>query len=131
MASALVQRGSLAAKEAYGILELAQNPKGTFFPELNKGDKGDKAATDDRWKLRRSEALADLEKGLKLSPKQPQAQFEIAKLNLLPGGDKAKAIEALDKTIALAGDDANLHAEALLRRGHVAERRPATTGRSR
>ena len=57
-----------------------------------------------------------MEKGLKLSPKQPQAQFEIAKLNLLPGGDPQKALEALDKTIALADDDAALRAEALVQR---------------
>ena len=68
------------------------------------------------WKTDRSEALADLERGLKLSPKQPQAHFEVAKLNLLPGGDSGKALEALDKTIALASDDAKLRAEALLRR---------------
>ncbi len=53
---------------------------------------------------------------MKLSPKQPQAQFEIAKLNLLPDGDPQKAMEALDRTIALADDDATLRAEALVRR---------------
>ena len=77
---------------------------------------GARAATDERWKSSRSEALADLEKGVKLSPKQPQAFFEIARLNLLPGGDSKKAREALDKTIALADDDAALRAEALVRR---------------
>ena len=100
MASALVQRGSLTANKAYRAI-LAAGPE---------------AAADDAWKTYRSEALADLEKGLKLSPKQPQAQFEIAKLNLLPGGDPQKAMEALDKTIALADDDAALRAEALVRR---------------
>ena len=53
---------------------------------------------------------------MKLSPKQPQAQFEIAKLNLLPGGDTQKAKDALDKTIELADDDAMLRAEALVQR---------------
>ncbi len=100
IASAFVQRGSLAANKAYQAVRAA----------------GARAATDDGWKTYRSEALADLEKGLKLSPKQPQAQFEIARLNLLPGGDSRKALEALDKTIALADDDANLRAEALVQR---------------
>jgi tetratricopeptide (TPR) repeat protein len=102
MASALVQRGGLSASKAYhGVLGLGVRENG---------------ATADSWKTYRSEALADLEKGVKLSPKQPQAQFEIAKLNLLPEGDQAKAMEALNKTIALADDDANLRAEALVRR---------------
>ena len=101
MASALVQRGSLAASKAY---------------RADPGGRRQGRATDDSWKTYRSEALADLEKGVKLSPKQPQAQFEIAKLNLLPGGDPQKAMEALDKTIALADDDATLRAEALVRR---------------
>ncbi|MEI8374295.1 MAG: tetratricopeptide repeat protein [Planctomycetota bacterium] len=100
MASAYVQRGSLTANKAYRAILAA----------------GAQVTTDDGWKTYRSEALADLEKGVKLSPKQPQAQFEIAKLNLLPGGDPQKALEALDKTIALADDDANLRAEALVRR---------------
>ena len=114
MASALVQRGSLAANKAYRAVLAA----------------GAQAATDDDWKTYRSEALADLEKGLKLSPKQPQAQFEIARLNLLPGGDSQKALEALDKTIALADDDANLRAEALVRRASCGTIR-AAAGRSR
>ena len=100
MAAALVQRGGLAAAKAYTAFLAA----------------GEKAATDEGWKTSRSQALADLEKGVKLSPKQPQAQFEIAKLNLLPGGDTQKAKEALDKTIDLATDDAMLRAEALVQR---------------
>jgi len=100
LASALVQRGSLTASKVYHAILAA----------------GARAATDDGWKTYRSEALADLEKGVKLSAKQPQAQFEIAKLNLLPGGDPRKAMEALDKTIAQTDDDAMLRAEALVQR---------------
>jgi tetratricopeptide (TPR) repeat protein len=80
------------------------------------GDKGAQAATADDWKTFRKEALVDLERGAKLGPKQPQAHFEIAKLNLLPGGDSQKAMDALNQTIALATDDATLRAEALVRR---------------
>ena len=100
MASALAQRGSIAAAKVYRTI-LAAGPGGVI---------------DEHWQTYRSEALADLEKGLKLSPKQPQACFETAKLNLLPGGDRQKAKEALDQTIALADDDAALRAEALIRR---------------
>ncbi|MGO9113922.1 MAG: tetratricopeptide repeat protein [Thermoguttaceae bacterium] len=100
IASALVKRGSLTASKAYHAVLAA----------------GAREATDNGWKTYRSEALADLEKGVKLSPKQPQAQFEIAKLNLLPGGSLQKAMEALDKTIAQTDDDAMLRAEALVQR---------------
>ena len=100
MASALVQRGTLKAGKAYQAILAA----------------GARPGTDSAWKTFRSEALADLEKGVKLTPKQPQAQFEIAKLNMLPGGDPEKAMEALNKTIAQADDDAMLRAEALVQR---------------
>ncbi len=98
LGSTLVQRGSLIAEKTY---QQAAGPQ---------------AATDEGWRTSRSKALADLERGLKLSPKQPQAHFEIARLNLLPGGDPQQAMEALEKTIALADDDAKLRAEALVRR---------------
>ncbi len=103
IASALVQRGSLKASKVYQAIQAA----------------GARAATDSSWKTIRSEALADLEKGVKLSPKQPQAQFEIAKLNMLTGGDLEKAMEALDKTIAESEDDAMLRAEALVQRSRL------------
>src|SRR5208283_4014069 len=63
-----------------------------------------------------------LEKGVKLTPKQPQAQFEIARLNMLPGGDREKAMEALNKTIAQADDDAMLRAEALIQRSGLRDK---------
>jgi len=105
MASALVQRGTLTANKVYrAIFGMAMR------------DKGSPPGDADNWKAYRDEALVDLEKGVKLSPKQPQAEFEIAKLYLLPGGSSQKALDALDKTIALATDDAALRAEALVRR---------------
>ena len=77
---------------------------------------GPQVATDEAWRAYRSDALADLEKGVKLSPKQPEGCSKIAKLNLLPDGDAKRAMDALDKTIELADDNANLRVEALLRR---------------
>jgi tetratricopeptide (TPR) repeat protein len=103
MASALVQRGSVTAKKAYEAVLAA----------------GAQAATDEAWKTYRNEALEDLEKAVKLSPKQPQAQFEIAKLNLLPGGNSQKAVEALDRVIALTDDDAAARAEAVILRASL------------
>ena len=123
MAAALVQRGSLTANKVYREFWGWQR-HGLAGGTPDVTGKGAPAASDDRWKTYRSEALADLEKGVKLSPKQPQAHFEIAKLNLLPGGDQEKALEALNKTIALADDDANLRAEALLRRAMLRKNSP-------
>jgi tetratricopeptide (TPR) repeat protein len=100
MASAYTQRGGLSASKAYRAVLAA----------------GAQAANDNSWRAYRVAALADLEKGVQLSPKQPQAFFEIAKLNMLPDGDSKKALAALDKTIQLADDDATLRADALLQR---------------
>lgn len=104
MASALAQRGSITAGKIFG-------DEGAPLPRA--GLKGD------RWKTYRDEALADLEKALKLSPKQPQAQLTVARLNLLPGGSVEKAVRALDQTVALSEDDAALRAKALLMRSSL------------
>jgi tetratricopeptide (TPR) repeat protein len=100
MASSYALRGSQAASKTYRAVLAA----------------GTQAATDGTWRAYRREALADLVKGVKLNPKQPQALFDIAKLNMLPDGDQKKALDALDKTIELADDDATLRADALLQR---------------
>ena len=104
LASAFVQRGGISAAKVYRDV---------------LGGKGAIPAPDGDWKTSRDEALADLEKGVKLNPKQAEAEFEIAKLSLLPGGDRQKALEALDKTIALADENPKLRADAFLRRALV------------
>ena len=104
MASALVQRGSVSAAKIFG-------DESSPAPSLN--------LQNDQWKTFRAEALADLEKGLKLSPKQPEAYFVLARLYLLPGGDADKAMHSLDKTIELATDDATMRAKALLLRSSL------------
>ena len=104
MASALVQRGSVTAAKIFG-------DESTPSPGLK--------LDEDHWKDYRKEALADLEKGLKISPKQPQAHFMVAKLYLLPGGDAEKAMHSLDQAIDLADDDAGMKAKALLLRASL------------
>ena len=99
LASAYTQRGNIEAGKVYRAILTAAGGK-----------------PDNRWLTYRRSALADLEQSLKLSPKQPQAEYEIAKLNYLPGGDAEKARAALDKTIEQADDDPPLRAEALIRR---------------
>ncbi len=68
---------------------------------------------DPRWPQFRRLALTDLEKAVELDPKQPEAFFLIAQLNLLPDGDAKRAAEALDQSIALKFDDPRLRAKAL------------------
>lgn len=68
------------------------------------------------WRPERINGLADLERGLQLNPKQPQAWYLIARLDLLPGGDARAAVKALDQTIAQSEDEPPLRAEALVLR---------------
>ena len=68
---------------------------------------------DQRWANFRQFALADLEKSLKLEPKQPQALILVAQLNLLPDGDEKRAKEAVNQAVELSADDAQLRSKAL------------------
>ncbi|MEA1950541.1 MAG: tetratricopeptide repeat protein, partial [Planctomycetota bacterium] len=71
---------------------------------------------DPKWNDYRRLALADLEKAVKLVPEEPEALVMIAKLNFLPGGDKKRAIDALDKAIAIEDGDKDIRASALVLR---------------
>ena len=93
LASTLIQRGMIRAK-------LISNA----------------AATGGPWVKTAKAALEDLERAVKLSPDQPDALFQIARLNMLPGGDKARAKEALDRVIELVDDSPQLRSKALLLR---------------
>jgi len=68
---------------------------------------------DARWPQFRNVALSDLEKAVKLNDNLPEAHYFIARLNLLPGGDRKKAADALNKTVKLAEDD-KMKADALV-----------------
>jgi tetratricopeptide (TPR) repeat protein len=104
MASALAQRGTVTAAKIFGD-ESAPAAKMNLEGE--------------QWKKYRDDALADLEKALKLSPKQPQAHYLFARLNLLPGGDPEKALAELGKTIEQSEDDAAMRTKALLLRSQL------------
>ena len=70
----------------------------------------------------RKSAVSDLEKALKLDPKQPQAYLLLAQLNMLPGGSGVKgAVAMLDKAIELGGDDPAAKAKALIFRADLQE----------
>jgi tetratricopeptide (TPR) repeat protein len=80
---------------------------------------GANAPTDFRQK--RKFALADLEKAVKLDPKQPEVYLLIAQLNLVPGGDVKRAREAIDKALALGFEDTSARAKALALRSCLQE----------
>ncbi len=68
----------------------------------------------------RKAAIADLEKALKLDPKQPQAYLLLAELNLLPGGPGVKEVVAiLDKAVDSGSEDAETKAKALVLRAKL------------
>jgi tetratricopeptide (TPR) repeat protein len=71
---------------------------------------------DPKWVNYRRMALADLEKAVSLVPEEPEALVLIARLNFLPGGDKKRAVEVLDKTIAMKDADSRIRAAALVLR---------------
>jgi len=79
---------------------------------------------DPRWSEYRRLALDDLEKGVELAPKQPEALFRIAQLNLLPGGDARRASEALDEAIRLGAESPSLRARALMLRAEELQEAP-------
>ncbi|MBN2474796.1 MAG: tetratricopeptide repeat protein [Pirellulales bacterium] len=75
----------------------------------------------EQWPGLRRLALADLEKGVKLTPERAEAFYLIARLNALPGGDAERAAEAIDRAVVLCRDDARLRAKALTLRAGIAK----------
>jgi len=74
---------------------------------------------DARWPQFRHVALSDLEKAVKLSPRQGEALVFIARLNLLPGGDRQRAAEALDTAVELLADEPEKLTRALILRAGI------------
>ena len=101
LASTLTQRGGVLA--AGTVMLFRANP------------------SDPRWEQIRQQALADLERGIKLDSKQPQALIAVAQMNVLPKGDMKRAKEAAGQAVDAAGDDAALKAQTLLLRAKLEE----------
>ena len=77
--------------------------------------------TLDQLRQQRQAALADLDKAVKLDPKQPDAYLLMAELNMLPGGAVKEVREALDKALGLGIGDPAVRAKALVLRGSLQE----------
>ncbi len=75
-----------------------------------------------RWRQLRRDILATLEKLLKHDEKLPDAHILIAKLQLLPGGDPARARTAVDRAVELYRDEKTKLAETLVLRAQLREK---------
>ena len=101
LASALIQRGMAVAKVIF-----------TSSPP------------DARWPQFRHVALRDLDKAVELVPNQAEPFLTITRLNLLPGGDRERAAEAIDRAIELLDDEPKQLAKALLLRAGLRKDEP-------
>ncbi len=63
----------------------------------------------------------DLERATRLLPDSIEGQFLLGKLQSLPGGDKRKAVAALNAAIKLGEDQPTLLAQALTARAEISE----------
>jgi len=69
-----------------------------------------------QWNRMRQVALEDFEKSLEADPNVAQAHILIARLHMLPGGERKRARTALDKAIELSEEDPTERATALILR---------------
>jgi tetratricopeptide (TPR) repeat protein len=98
LASTLAQRG-----QYYAMAIFSTNPPDASWPQYRK------------------RALDDLEKSLKLDPKQPQALMIVVQLNVLPQGDRKRAKEAAAQAVEAVGDNAAQKAKALVLKATLEE----------
>ena len=71
------------------------------------------------WPEFRRLAVGDLEESLKLDSEQLDAQYLLARLHALPGGDRARAVTALDEAVRLSAKQPSRQAKVLLLRASL------------
>ncbi len=81
----------------------------------------DQSPPDRRWPVLRQFAMRDLDKVVKLEPKFGEAHMLIARLNLLPGGDREKACKAAGDAVSAFDEDDVKKAAALVLRAQLQE----------
>lgn len=101
LAATVIQRGLVTAK-----IVQESNVSPALWPQL---------------KEHRDRAIADLERGLKVWPDQVEALFALAQMNLLPEGNRKRAIELAEKTVQLAAEQPTIRAKAM---GLIADAEP-------
>lgn len=95
LTSALIQRGS------------------AYSEALFRGDP-DAVRSGRQLRQLRALALGDLEDALEQDSNQPQALAMVGRLEAIPGGNKERALEALNKCLELEKEDRGLIAKALI-----------------
>jgi tetratricopeptide (TPR) repeat protein len=103
LASALFQRGTAYAEAIFG--------------EDAPGDR----SVEQIIRLRQL-ALEDLEQALKLDTEQPEQWYLVARLHAFPGGDRQKALDALENVLKSKLVEPEVRAKALTVRGSLAEK---------
>ncbi|MCL2623600.1 MAG: tetratricopeptide repeat protein [Planctomycetaceae bacterium] len=73
------------------------------------------------WKEYRNLAVADFESAFKYVPEEPLTYLYIARMNLLPDGDRELAAKYADKAIDYCSGNDEIHAQALVIKADLAE----------
>lgn len=73
------------------------------------------------WRFKRRQALIRLEKLVELDPKNGDAYYRIAQLQVMPGGDREKAKESIDQAVATGALDKKGASKALILKGMLSE----------
>jgi tetratricopeptide (TPR) repeat protein len=76
---------------------------------------------DPRWRLLRQVALPDLQKIVQYDDEYGEAHLLIARLEMLPGGDRQRAQQAVDRTVELFKDDNKKLSQAIMLRGLLSD----------
>ncbi len=82
----------------------------------------DRQPIDPRWRAARRVSMKNLERALEINSEMGDAQLLVARLQALPGGDRGRAKQAVDRAIKLLTDEAEQMATALVVRGGLAEK---------
>ncbi|HEY4310124.1 MAG TPA: tetratricopeptide repeat protein [Pirellulales bacterium] len=80
-----------------------------------------RGAPPPQWPQMRQIGLADLERALQYDPNVAEAHLLIARLQTLPGGDRKRAIVAINELVRLSGEEPEKQAEALVLRSGLQE----------
>ncbi len=72
-----------------------------------------------RWPQLRQLALSDLEESLEVNADEPEAHWMLARLQALPGGDRPRAVKAVEDALRLTEKDPPLRAKTLVLRASL------------
>jgi len=98
LASSLLERGSAICEMIFG-----------------------RGAPPPQWPQMRQIGLADLERALQYDPALTDAHLLVARLQTLPGGDRKRAMTAINDLVRLSADEPEKQAEALMMRASMQE----------